>query len=113
MPQQLLPAVPELFVHQAVDMVKVNRLERLEKLVRGVEEPRLVFPRQALDFFQPGAPDARHLRVFHEGLGHFPDGRCGRILRGDPGDACAAVHFLGQIKHRQNDGDGTEIAKPR
>ena len=42
MPEKFLPATPELFIHQPVELMKVNRLERLEKLVGGVKKARLI-----------------------------------------------------------------------
>ena len=48
MPKEFLPAKPELFVHQSIKVVKVNRLERLQKLMAGVKEARLLFHRQGL-----------------------------------------------------------------
>ena len=37
------PSLPDLFVHHAVNMVKMDRLECLEKLVSGMEESSLLF----------------------------------------------------------------------
>ena len=46
------PTLPDLFVHQAIDMVEMNRLVGLEKLVGGMEKTRLVLRGQRLQIFQ-------------------------------------------------------------
>ena len=105
MPKKFLPAVPELFIHQPVEMVKVNRLERLEKLVGGVKETGLILRGERFEVLQTRSPDARHFRIFHERIGHLPDRRGRGILGRYPGDAGAAVNFFGEIEHRQDDSD--------
>ena len=105
MPKKFLPATPELFIHQPVDVMKVNRLERLEKLVGGMKETGLILGGERLEVLQTRSPNARHFGIFHERVCHLPDRRRGGILGRYPGDARAAVHFFGEIKHRQDDSD--------
>jgi hypothetical protein len=52
MPKKFLPAKPELFIHQPVQLVKVNRLERLEKLVGGMKKTGLILWRERLEVLQ-------------------------------------------------------------
>jgi hypothetical protein len=103
MSQKFLPAAPELFVHQTVEIVKVNRLERLEKLVGGVKKTSLILRRERSKVLQASPPDARHVGIFHKGVGHIPDRRGGGVLSGHPRDASAPVHLYAEIEHRQND----------
>src|ERR1700748_1809596 len=71
MMQQLTPSFPQLSVEQAVNIMVMNRLHRLEKLMSRMEEPRLIFPGQCIEIFKPDPPESRQFRVLHEGLRHI------------------------------------------
>jgi hypothetical protein len=105
MPKHFLPAAPELFIHQPVEMVKVNRLERLEKLVGGVKETSLIFRGECLEVLQTRSPDSRHIRIFHERVCDVPDRRGRGVLGRYPGYARAAVHLYAEIEHRKDNSD--------
>src|SRR5881409_1391106 len=67
--EKVAPALPELFVEQSIDVVVMDRLESLEKLMGSVKEPRLIFRRKSVEIFQTDPPDPAKLGIFHEWLG--------------------------------------------
>jgi hypothetical protein len=42
---EIAPAAPDLFLHQSVDVMEMDRLHRLEELKRHVKKARLLFRR--------------------------------------------------------------------
>jgi hypothetical protein len=79
MPIRIRRAAPDFLLHQAVNVLKVNRLHRL-KLERRVEESRLVFRRERFKVLQAGAPDSRQLGVPAERFGDIAKRCRSRIL---------------------------------
>jgi hypothetical protein len=43
MPEKPVPAVPELFIHQPINVMRMNCLERFQELVGRVEKSRTFF----------------------------------------------------------------------
>src|ERR1700720_2174020 len=48
MAKKAAPSLPDLLVHHTMDMVKMDRLERLEELIARMKEARLLLRRQRL-----------------------------------------------------------------
>ena len=51
------PAAPDLFIHQAIDEMKVNRLHGFEKLESDVIEARAIIRRKSVDILQTDPPN--------------------------------------------------------
>ena len=97
MPEKLAPAFPQLEIEQSVSVVKVNCLERFQKLIRRVKETGLIFGRKRIEIFQTYLPDASELRIFHVRLGHIAQRGRRRILRCNFRDTSAAMHLHREI----------------
>ncbi len=97
MSQKALPAFPELPVHQSINIMKMNCLERFQELIRSVKKARTLFNGERGDIFEADPPDAFQVRIFHERLGHVAQGRGSRVLRGEPGHARAPVHLQREV----------------
>ena len=72
-PQQTAPSLKDLLVHQAMDMVKMNRLECLEKLITGMKEARLLLRRQRLQIFQTGSPHSGQFGILSKRSCHLAE----------------------------------------
>ena len=97
MPEESAPSFPQLTVHQSINIMKMNCLERFQELIRSVKKARTLFNGERGDIFEADPPDAFQVRIFHERLGHVAQGRGSRVLRGEPGHARAPVHLQREV----------------
>src|ERR1700704_7107810 len=75
------PSLPDLLVHQAIDMVKVDRLECLEKLIGGMEEGRPLLRRKSLQIFKAFSPNSGKVGILSERSRYLTERRGSGILR--------------------------------
>ncbi len=64
--EEAAPTQPDLLVHHAVDMMKMDRLERFEKLITRVKKASLFLSRQRLEIFQASSPDSGQVGIFSQ-----------------------------------------------
>src|SRR4030095_12412918 len=83
------PTLPELSVHQSVNIMKMYCLERFQELVGSMTEARPIFGGESVEVFEAHSPDPFQLRVFHERFGDIAQGGGSGVLRGKPGHARA------------------------
>src|SRR4029077_15457238 len=100
--KETAPPLPDLLVHQAIDMVKMNRLEFLEKLIGGMKKKCLLFRGQRLQIFKTYSPYAGQVGILGKRSRHFTECRCRGVLRGQLCYSCAAMHLKGEIKDGEN-----------
>ncbi len=97
MVQEFPPTFPKLGVEQAINVMVMNGLQRLEKLMSGMKKPGLIFRRQRLEILKPPPPNTSELGVFHEWLGHIPQRRGGCVHGRDTRNSSAAPQLHGEI----------------
>ena len=97
MAKKPVPAIPELFVHQPIYIMKMNCLKRFQELVGCMKEPRPIFDGKCLEIFETYSPDPFHFSVLHEGFGHVAQSRGRGVLRGEPGHTGAPMHLDAEI----------------
>ena len=97
MSKKASPTLPELFVHQPVNIVKMNCLKGFQELVSRMKETRPIFGGECLEIFETYSPDPFHLSVFHERFSHVAQGRGCCVLRGEPGHTGAPMHLDAEI----------------
>src|SRR5947208_12421727 len=83
-------------------MVKVDRLECLEKLIGGMEEACLLLRRQRLQIFKTYSPQSGQVGILSKRSRHFTEGRCCRVLRGQLCYARTAMHLKSEIENGEN-----------
>ncbi|PYK52620.1 MAG: hypothetical protein DME48_14725 [Verrucomicrobia bacterium] len=64
-PKESVPAFKQLFVHQPINVMKMNCLERFQELIGSMKKARSVLDRERVEVLQPYPPDALELCVFH------------------------------------------------
>src|ERR1700719_752870 len=99
------PSLPDLVVHQAIDMVKMDRLECLEKLIGRMKKACLLFRGQRLQIFKTYSPHASQVGILSKRSRHLTECRCRGVLRGQLCYSCAAMHLDGEIKDGENHRD--------
>ena len=97
MPEKSIPALPKLLVHQPIDIMKMNCLERFQPLIGSVEKARPLFDRERADIFQAYPPDAFQFGVLHERFGHIAQGRCCGVLSGEFRHAGTPMHLHREV----------------
>jgi len=65
------PSLPDLLVHYAMDMMKMDRLECLEKLVASVKKACLLLRWQRLQIFQTSSPHPGQLGILSQWARHL------------------------------------------
>src|SRR4051794_9178307 len=97
MPVKIAPTAPDLLFHQTVDVMEMNRLHRLQELEGGMKEAPFFLGVQRLEILEPYTPDTGELSIVGKRTSHFAQRRGGRVLRGQLGDASAAMHLHSEI----------------
>src|SRR5262245_21284621 len=105
MAEKSMPPFPALFIHQPVNIMKVNRLQHVQKLVASMEKAAPLFNRKRADILQANPPDSLHFRVLHERFSHIAQGGCRGVLRSELRDTGASMDLQRQVQYRQNDSD--------
>src|SRR5437867_7245323 len=100
--EKTAPSLPDLFVHHAVDVMKMDRLECLEKLIGRMKKAGLLFCRQGRQIFKTDSPDAGEVSVLSKRSGYLTKRRRGGVLRRQLCHAGTAMHLNGEIKNREN-----------
>ena len=103
-----MPALKQLFVHQSINIMIMNRLERFQKLIGSVKKTRPLLDRERADVFQTNPPDSFHFSVLHERFGDLAQSCCRGVLGCKLGHTRASMDLHREVQHRQNDGDRTD-----
>src|SRR5213592_5147384 len=97
MPKESVPAFPKLLVHQAVNIMKMNCLERFQELVGSMEKARAFLDGERADIFQAYTPDAFQFRVLHERCSHLAQSGGRGVLGSESGNPCALMHLQREV----------------
>src|SRR5262245_26249821 len=65
MTEKTVPAFKQLFIHQSVNIMEMNRLERFQELIHGMKKARAILDRQRAEVLESHPPDPFQFRVLH------------------------------------------------
>ena len=65
------PSLPDLLVHYAMDMMKMDRLECLEKLIASVKKASLLLRWQRLQIFKTSSPHSGQVGILSQWSCHL------------------------------------------
>ena len=108
MPVEIPPTAPNLFVHQAIDEMKVDCLQGFEELKGDVVEARTIIRRKRVNILQTDPPNPAQLGIFTELFGNIAQRAGGSILGCKLGYPRAAMDLDGQVPERGDNAEGTD-----